>query len=132
MRIEELPPAQPSLIAYPYSLSARFPTVNGGGGRTIMAGPVYYFDEGLAFKRKLPREFNHTLFIYDWSRNWIIAVHLNAREQIAKMERFCSGRNFGLPIDFKLGPVGCLYLIESGSDWSDNLDSQIVRIEFAE
>jgi cytochrome c len=129
--IQDLPPAQPALIYYPYSLSVKFPAVNGGGGRTAMAGPVYYFDEKVGFKRKLPREFDHTLFIYEWSRNWIVAVHLNAEEKIASMERFCPNMTFTRPIDMKLGPDGCLYLIEWGTAWAENLDSQIVRIEYA-
>ena len=54
------------------------PVVNAGGGRTAMAGPVYYFDPDLKSEHRLPKEFDHTLFIYEWSRNWIIAVHLDA------------------------------------------------------
>ena len=129
--IKELPPAQPAMIFYPYSLSAKFPEVNGGGGRTAMAGPVYYYDRQVKFKRKLPRDFDHTLFIYEWSRNWIIAVHLDANEGIAKMERFCSQMTFKRPIDMQLGPDGCLYVIEYGTGWGKNPDSQLVRIEYA-
>ena len=83
-----LPSPQPAFIYYAHSASTRFPVVNGGGGRTAMAGPVYYFDPAQKSPRKLPREFDHTLFIYEWSRNWIIAVHLDKEDKIAKMERF--------------------------------------------
>jgi cytochrome c len=134
--IKELPPTQPAFIWYPGGPSARFPAVNGGGGRTAMAGPVYYFDEKLNSPHKLPREFDHTLFIYEWSRNWIIAVHLDAEDNIAKdasgklrMERFCPNMTFKRPMDMELGPDGCLYLIEYGTAWGNNLDTQIVRIE---
>lgn len=129
--IHDLPPAQPAFIYYPYSPSTKFPAVNVGGGRTAMAGPVYYFDEKLKSPHKLPREFDHTLFIYEWSRNWIIAVHLDAKENIAKMERFCSDMTFKRPTDMELGPDGCLYIIEYGTAWGNNMDSQIVRIEYA-
>jgi cytochrome c len=135
--IKELPPTQPAFIWYPGGPSTRFPVVNGGGGRTAMAGPVYYFDESLKSPRKLPREFDHTLFIYEWSRNWIIAVHLDAEDNIAKdasgkprMERFCPNMTFKRPMDLELGPDGCLYLIEYGTAWGNNLDTQIVRIEY--
>jgi cytochrome c len=135
--IKELPPAQPAFVYYPGSQSARFPVVNGGGGRTAMAGPVYYFDERNPSRTKLPREFDHTLFIYEWSRNWIIAVHLDADNKIKTngdgslaMERFCSKMTFKRPMDMELGPDGCLYLIEYGTNWSNNQDSQIVRIEY--
>lgn len=127
--IKELPPAQPAFIYYPGSQSARFPVVNGGGGRTAMAGPVYYYDEKNPSPTKLPKEFDHTLFIYEWSRNWIIAVHLDENDKIAKMERFCDKMTFKRPADMEMGPDGCLYLIEYGTNWGSNGDSQIVRIE---
>ncbi len=134
--IQELPPTQPAFIWYPGGSSTRFPVVNGGGGRTAMAGPVYYFDENLKSPHKLPKEFDHTLFIYEWSRNWIIAVHLDENDNIAKdatgkprMERFCPNMTFRRPMDVELGPDGCLYLIEFGTGWGDNKDTQIVRIE---
>ena len=126
---KDLPPARPAFIAYTYGPSTKFPAVNGGGGRTAMAGPVYYFDPGLRSEHKLPKEFDHTLFIYEWSRNWIIAVHLDAEERIATMERFCNRMTFKRPMDMELGPDGCLYLIEFGTAWGNNLDSQVVRIE---
>jgi len=128
--IKELPPAQPAFIYYPHSPSTRFPAVNGGGGRTAMAGPVYYYDANLKSDHKLPAEFNHTLFIYEWSRNWIVAVHLDENEKIKRMEKVFTGLTFKRPIDMELGPDGCLYIIEYGTNWSDNRDSQIVRIEY--
>lgn len=133
----ELPPAQPAFIWYPSGQSTRFPVVNGGGGRTAMAGPVYYFDPQLRAAHKLPREYDHTLFIYEWSRNWIIAVHLDEQERIAKqadgslaMERFCPKMTFRRPMDLELGPDGCLYLLENGTAWQNNRDTQLVRIEY--
>jgi hypothetical protein len=33
-------------------------------------------------------------------------------------------------MDLELGPDGCLYLIEYGTAWGNNKDSQIVRIEY--
>jgi cytochrome c len=96
--------------------------VNGGGGRTAMAGPVYYFDENLNSPHKLPKGFDRTLFIYEWSRNWIIAAHLDANGKVAKdssgkqrTERFCQNMTFKRPMDLELGPDRCLYLIENGT-----------------
>jgi cytochrome c len=125
-----LPPAQPAFIYYPASQSARFPVVNGPGGRTAMAGPVYYFNPEQKSEHKLPAQFDHTLFIYEWSRNWIIAVKLDQNEKIEKMERFCSHMTFKRPMDMELGSDGCLYMIEYGTNWGDNRDSQIIRIEY--
>jgi cytochrome c len=46
------------------------------------------------------------------------------------MEKVFTGMTFKRPIDLELGPDGCLYMIEYGTNWSDNRDSQIVRIEY--
>ncbi|MBA4147897.1 MAG: PQQ-dependent sugar dehydrogenase [Verrucomicrobia bacterium] len=129
--LKNLPPAQPAFIWYPHSASARFPVLNGEGGRTAMAGPVYYYDESLKSDRKLPKEFDSTLFIYEWSRSWIIAVKLDQDGKIEKMERFCPNMTFKRPMDMELGPDGCLYLIEWGTAWGKNKDTQIVRVEYA-
>lgn len=127
--IQELPPAQAAFIYYPHAPSARFPVVNGPGGRTAMAGPVYYFDAENPSPNKLPESLDHTLFIYEWSRNWVITVKLNPDQSIASMERFCPEMTFKRPMDMELGPDGCLYMIEYGTNWGNNTDSQIIRIE---
>lgn len=135
--VKELPPAQPAFIWYPSGNSTRFPALNAGGGRTAMAGPVYYFDPNNKSKTKLPKEFDRTLFIYEWSRNWIVAVHLDENENIARnpdgsfrMQRMFKNMTFKRPMDMELGPDGCLYLIEYGTAWGNNKDTQIVRIEY--
>ena len=94
-----------------------------------MAGPIYYYDPALTSGHKLPAEFDHTLFIYEWSRNWIVAVHLDENDKIKKMEKVWTGLTFKRPMDMELGPDGCLYVIEYGTNWGNNGDSQIVRIE---
>jgi cytochrome c len=134
---KELPPAQPAFIWYPYGQSTKFPVVNAGGGRTAMAGPVYYFDPKLASPHRLPAAFDHTLFIYEWSRNWIIAVHLDAKNEIEigkdgkpRMERFCADLTFKRPMDLELGADGCLYVLENGTAWAGNKDTQIIRLEY--
>jgi cytochrome c len=135
--LKDLPPAQPAFIYYPHSPSTRFPEVNAGGGRTAMAGPVYYYDPKLKSEHKLPEVFDHTLFIYEWSRNWIIAVKLDENDQIAKnadgslkMKRFMPNTTFKRPMDLELGPDGCLYGIDFGTNWGDNKDTKLFRIEF--
>ncbi|NDA68699.1 MAG: glycosyl hydrolase, partial [Verrucomicrobia bacterium] len=106
-------------------------------GRTAMAGPVYYFDPKNPNPHKLPKEYDHTLFIYEWSRNWVVAVKLDAQDNIARdsagqplMSKFCPNMTFKRPMDMELGADGCLYLIEWGTAWGNNKDTQIVRIEF--
>ncbi|MEO6035472.1 MAG: PQQ-dependent sugar dehydrogenase [Verrucomicrobiota bacterium] len=127
--IHELPPAQPAFIYYPSGASTKFPVVK-TGGRTAMAGPVYYFSKKLKSSNRLPESFDHTLFIYEWSRNWIIAVHLDKDEKILKMEPFCAEMDFKRPMDMELGPDGCLYIIEWGTAWGNNKDTKIIRLEY--
>lgn len=134
--IQDLPPAQPAFIYYPASPSTRFPVV-GSGGRTAMAGPVYYYDPNHPSKKRLPKEFDHTLFIYEWSRNWIIAVKLDSNDQIARsadgkpmMQRFMPSTEIKRPMDLELGPDGCLYVIEYGKEWGNNKDTRILRLEY--
>lgn len=131
----ELPPAQPAFIWYPYGASTRFPAVK-TGGRTACAGPVYYFDEKNPSPHKLPKEFDRTLFVYEWSRNWILAVKLDENHRIARradrslwMEPFCPEMTFRRPMDIEIGPDGCLYILENGTAWTGNRDTQLIRIE---
>ena len=41
-----------------------------------------------------------------------------------------SGMTFKRPMDMELGPDGCLYVIQWGTQWGDNSDTQILRIEY--
>ncbi|MBI1176781.1 glycosyl hydrolase [bacterium] len=134
--IKDLPPPQKAFIYYPSAPSTRFPVVNSGGGRTAMAGPVYHYDENLKSPHKLPKKYDNNLFIYEWSRNWIIAVKLDENGDMVRngrlpvMERFCPNMKFRRPMDLELGADGCLYLAETGTAWSDNRDMEISRIEY--
>ncbi len=127
----ELPEARPAWIWYPYAPSTRFPAV-GSGARTACAGPVYHYRDDLKSARKLPAYYDNTLFIYDWERHWIIAVKLDARGEMVRMERFAPDIPLKRPIEMELGPDGALYLIEFGTGWENNKDAQVVRIEFTD
>ena len=125
-----LPPAQPAMIWYPYATSTQFPEL-GSGGRTIMAGPVYHFDPALNSAIKLPAYYDDTLFIYEWSRNWIKEVKLDANGNILKINPFASDISLTRPMDMELGPDGALYILEWGTEFGgNNADAQLVRIEF--
>ncbi len=124
----ELPPARPAWLFYPYSPSTRFPAV-GSGGRTACAGPVYHFSPDLKSPIKLPRSFDGCLFIHDWERHWILAVHPTPEGQPGRVERFAPNIPLKRPVELELGPDGALYVIEFGSGWENNKDCQVVRIE---
>lgn len=125
-----LPPAQPAWIWYPYTASTVFPQL-GSGSRTAMAGPVYQFDTNAVPARQLPAYFDQTLFIYEWSRNWIKEVKLDQNGDILAINPFLPTFNFSRPMDMDVGPDGALYLIEWGTGFSgNNADAKIVRIEY--
>jgi cytochrome c len=124
-----LPPAQSAWIFYPAGDSAEFPVL-GSGGRTACAGPVYDFDPNLASTTKFPKAFDRTLFIYEWSRNWIVAVHLDSSSQIERMERFMPDESFVRPIDLQFDANGSLLVIEYGETWGVNPDARLVRVDY--
>jgi len=124
-----LPPPQPAFIWYPSTESKEFPTL-GSGGRAAMTGPFYRFDAKVNGDLKLPEHFDNCLFIYDWMRNWIQTVKLDAEGHIARIEPFLPAMRFRKPIELKLAPDHTLYVIETGDKWMFNTDSQIFRIVY--
>ncbi|GAB4466754.1 MAG: hypothetical protein OHK0057_05570 [Thermoflexibacter sp.] len=126
-----LPPAQPAWIWYPYGESKEFPFL-GKGGRNAMAGVVYYADEYENSPRKLPKYYDGKVFIYEWMRDWIIALTLDEKKQLKKAEPFLPTIKFDHVIDMAMGKDGTVYLLEYGQTWySNNPDARLVRIEYA-
>ena len=127
--ITELPKPQPAFIWYPYKASPDFPIV-GTGGRTAMAGPVFYSDL-YPKETRLPDYYNGKLFIYEWMRNWIMTVTLKPNGDFSTMEPFMPKTKFAAPIDMELGPDGKLYILEYGTGWfHKNKDSRLSRIDY--
>lgn len=127
--IQNLPPAQPAFIWYPYDASPDFPQV-GTGGRNAMAGPVYYTDM-FPKESRLPDYFNGKLFIYDWIRGWIKVVTMKENGDFDKMEPFMPGTKLANLIDMEVGPDGKLYLLEYGRGWfSKNPDAALSRVDY--
>ena len=128
--IKELPAVSPPFIWYPYGISPDFPQM-GTGGRTAMAGPIYYSDL-YPGKNGLPDYYNGKVFIYEWMRNIIRAVSLQPNGDFYKMEPFMEGAKFAAPVDIELGPDGHLYVLEYGLGWfSKNKDSGLFRIDYS-
>jgi len=128
--LQELPPTSPNFIWYPYDESEEFPLM-GSGGRTAMAGPVYYRSDFNGAQRAFPEYYDGKLFIYEWMRGWIIAVTMNEEGDYVDMERFMPSYRFSNPMDMEFGPDGDLYVLEYGTGWFvPNEDSRLVRIEY--
>jgi cytochrome c len=128
----KLPPFNKSLVWYPYDESPEFPIV-GIGGRNAMAGPVYHYDMYTHAEHRFPEYYDEKLFIYDWMRNWIIAVTLDESGNLQRLEPFLESFDFTKIIDMEMGHDGNLYILEYGSDWfAKNPDASLSRINYAE
>ena len=127
--LTQLPAAQPAFIWYPYDASPDFPEV-GSGGRTAMAGPVYYTD--LYPKGKTYDAYYHgKLFIYDWIRDWIKVVTMKPNGDLDKLEPFMQNEKFAAIMDMEVGPDGKIYVLEYGKGWfTGNPDAGISRIDY--
>ncbi len=127
--LRDLPPAQPAFIWYPYGKNRDFPLL-GSGGRNAMAGPVFYADEYPAATR-FPDYYNGKLIIYDWMRNWLMAVTLDSLGNFQHLEPFADSLKLSRPMDMFFDRKGSLWLIEYGTRWySSNEDARLSRIDF--
>jgi cytochrome c len=94
-----------------------------------MAGPVYHFDSGLSSSRKFPTDCDNALFIFDWERSWIGIARLDSDGKLKKLESFTPDIKIKRPISMAFGPDGALYVIQWGSAWYNNKDSELLRID---
>lgn len=125
----DLPPAEDAFIWYPYGVSTEFPAL-GTGGRTAMAGPVYYADM-YPKETRYPAYYNGKLFIYEWIRNWVKVVSMKENGDYEKMETFMGSSSFSAPMDMEFGPDGRLYILEYGQGWfTRNPDAGVIRIDY--
>ncbi|MFK7925193.1 MAG: PQQ-dependent sugar dehydrogenase, partial [Bacteroidia bacterium] len=126
----ELPPAQPAYIWYPYSRSAEFPEL-GEGSRNAMAGPVFYHGDYPDTDKKFPEYYDAKFFAYDWMRGWIMAVTMDEKGDMVRMERFLPSMSFNNIVDIVMGPDGDMYLLEYGSNWfAENEDARLIHLEY--
>ncbi len=128
--LTELPPAQPAFIWYPYAVSMfDFPSL-GAGGRTAMAGPVYYSDL-YPKETRYPSYYDGKFFFYEWMRGFIKAVSMKANGDYDRMEPFMGHTKFNSAIDIEVGPDGRFYALEYGTGWfTKNADAGLVRIDY--
>ena len=124
-----LPLPTSAFLYYPYGESAEFPEL-GTGGRTACAGPGYHFSDASNSSVRFPAEFDRSLFIYEWTRNWIKVVHLDENNDVSRIEPFMPHQKFIRPIDMTFGPDGALYVMEYGETWGVNSDARLLRIDY--
>lgn len=128
--LTQLPPAQSSLIWYPYSKSQEFPLL-GTGGRSATGGPVFRKADFKTAQNTFPAYYEGKWFIADWLRGWIRVVSLNEAGEYKSMEPFMADHKFSNPIDMQFGADGSLYVLEYGAGWfKANEDARLVRIDY--
>lgn len=125
-----IPAARTPMIWYPYEQSVHF-GVLGEGGRCAMSGPVYHYPSTVS-DSALPAHYDNALFVYDWMRNGVFAVHLDDSSRYRYMETFLhSSGDFRRPIDMEIDSMGNLHMLEYGSVYGiDNRDARLVRISY--
>lgn len=124
-----LPPAQQSLIAYPYRVSEEWPIL-GSAARSAVGGPIFRttdFSEDA--ERVFPAYFEGKWFITDYVRNWIMVAEMDEeRSRVLSLERFLPAEmlTHSQPLDMDFSPNGDLYLVEYGIGGQ----GKISRIEY--
>ncbi len=129
--LRELPPAREPIIWYPYAASEKFPEL-GEGGRSAMAGAFYTYDENSDSPGGFPEYFDGALFVFDWMRNWVMALRFDENENFTRAEPFMTANgDFRRPIDLAFGKNGVMYMLEYGSVYgADNEDARLVKIQY--
>ncbi len=129
--LTQLPPAQKAMIWYPYDGTEKFPEL-GLGGRSAMAGAFYTYNKAAASKNSFPEYYDGALFVFDWMRNWVMAIRFDEQENFVRNEPFMTlNGDFRRPIDLAFSKDGIMYMLEYGSVYgNDNDDARLVKIEY--
>jgi aldose sugar dehydrogenase len=127
----------PATIYYTNAASTQWPSV-GTGGKTSQ--PVAVYPAATTGAMRLPREFDNTMFVFEWTRRWIKAIPYDPATDALELDdtkwipvRTNAGSNSwgNGPLDAVVGPDGALYVLEYGSAYYNNSNSRIGRITCA-
>ncbi len=108
--LTDLPPTTPPLVWYcNNAFQQGIPAKLGGGGETVMMGPVYDFSPTLTSNVKLPPYFHRKVLFGDYSRHYLWLMGLDADGVLKSLERVRGNINM---TDMEMGPDGTLYLLD--------------------
>ncbi|MCA6079163.1 ThuA domain-containing protein [Fulvivirga sedimenti] len=128
--IQNLPPARPAFVWYPYASSEEFPLL-GSGGRNAMAGPVFYRELFNISNETFPPYLNGKLIIYDWIRDIVLLATMSADGDLIHLEPFLDNIEFSNLIDVDFSRNGVMYTLEYGAGWyTRNEDARLSRITY--
>ncbi|MEQ9309216.1 MAG: ThuA domain-containing protein [Balneolaceae bacterium] len=127
-----LPPAQPAWLYYTYGFTPERPEFE-EGNRTAIAGGFFEFDAANNATGGFPQYYDSTLFILEWTRNWIKEVRYDKDGELLQINPFLDDLVLNRPIDMQFGPDGAMYVIEWGTGFGgNNEDARILKIEYVE
>ena len=130
--LQNLPPAQESMIWFSYAASEEFPWL-GDGGVNPMGGMVYHASDYPEAAQLFPDYFENKFFVYEWIRDWVYVVTMDDNYNYVKAESFMPNTEFSHPMDMLFGSDGHLYVLEYGQKWnSRNMDARLDRIRYIE
>ncbi len=109
-----LPPAQPAWISYSYG-SGQYPELGVVGGRTAVMGAVYRWQPGGSIN-KLPRHYDGSKFLMEYSRGWINEARTDADGKVTSLEAFLPAQKWTELISMRISPNGVMYVAQYGSD----------------
>ncbi|RNC84583.1 MAG: carbohydrate-binding protein [Balneola sp.] len=128
-----LPVAQPAWLYYPYGDSDEWPELGSENARTAIGGAYYFYDSTNVETGSFPQYYDSTLFILEWTRNWIKEVRFDEDGNLLQINSFLDGLTLNRPIDMDFGPDGAMYIIEWGTGFGGgNDDARIIKIQYVE
>jgi glucose/arabinose dehydrogenase len=131
--LRQLPPVVQPELWYGNALSAEFPVL-GEGGVAPMAGPAYRYSSRSSSLIKWPRYFDGVPIFYEWSRDRMFEVRLDAADDLGalpELRPLLPSLIVDNPIDMEFGRDGALYVLEYGDGFnSENPEAQLARIDY--
>ena len=92
------------MIYYPPARRPSFQRSAAAVGPHARAGLL--LRRGLAVGDQFPAAYDRTLFAFEWSRNWIMAVDLDEDSNLERLEAFLPQMSFIRPIDMQFDHNG--------------------------
>ena len=139
--LTNLPPAQPADLWYGDTPTQQPWREFGSGGQSPMGGPIYRYDPALNSPTKFPEYFDGKAFLYEWSRDWVLNLHLNDAEgDVYDLTSFLPNSAVDVspplwdnPMDMEFGPEGSLYVLNYGDGYfGENPDAGLYRIDYTQ
>ncbi|MDA1069051.1 MAG: PQQ-dependent sugar dehydrogenase [Verrucomicrobia bacterium] len=115
--LNQLPPTTEPLWAYPRA--------------SACAGPVYHYGDFPNNATKLPKVFDNSLIVFDWTSAWVRVLKLNDSGDVVSNKPWLGRHLFVHPIDMEFGNDGSLYVLEYGSLWYDGTDGRLRKITYS-